>query len=56
VPLTLTARIDMIIENYREQLKDELHQLRNDPSPDRPGYGALGRPAEFLVSQRGLRA
>lgn len=56
VPLTLTARIDMIIENYREQLKDELLQLRNDPSPDRPGYGALGRAAEFLVSQRGLRA
>ena len=56
VPLTLTARIDMIIGNYREQQKDELLKLRNDPSPDRPGYGALGRAAEFLVSQRGLRA
>lgn len=55
-PLTLTARIDMIIRNYREQLKDELIQLRNDPSPDRSGWGALGRAAEFLVAQRGLRA
>ena len=56
VPLTLTARIDLIIRNYREQLKDELVQLRNDPSPDRSGWGALGRAAEFLVAQRGLRA
>jgi hypothetical protein len=56
VPLTLTARIDIAIERYREQLKAELLQLRNDPSPDRSGYGALGRTAEFLVSQRGLRA
>ncbi len=56
VPLTLTARIDMIIRNQREQLKDELIHLRNDPSPDRTGWGALGRAAEFLVAQRGLRA
>ncbi len=56
VPLTLTARIDMIIRSYREQLKEELTKLRNDPSPDRSGWGALGRAAEFLVSQRGLRA
>ena len=55
VPLTLTARIDAIIQKHREQLNDELLQLRNDPSPDRSGYGALGRAAEFLVSQRGLR-
>lgn len=55
VPPTLTARIDMIIQNYREQLKDELAQLRNDPGPDRSGWGALGRAAEFLVAQRGLR-
>jgi len=56
VPLTLTARIDTVIRNYREQLKDDLVQLRNDPSPDRSGWGALGRAAEFLVAQRGLRA
>ena len=56
VPLTLTARIDMIIENYREQLREELLQLRNNPGPDRSGWGALGRVAEFLVAQRGLRA
>ena len=55
-PLMLTARIDMIIRDYREQLKDDLIQLRNEPSPDRSGWGALGRAAEFLVSQRGLRA
>jgi hypothetical protein len=55
-PLTLIARIDMIIQSYRERLKDELIQLRNDPSPDRTGWGALGRAAEFLVAQRGIRA
>ncbi|HTZ81618.1 MAG TPA: hypothetical protein VMB66_00410 [Candidatus Acidoferrales bacterium] len=55
-PLTLTARIDMIIRDYREQLKDDLIQLRNEPGSDRSGWGALGRAAEFLVSQRGLRA
>ncbi len=54
-PLTLTARIDMIIRDYREQLKEELLQLRNEPGPDRSGWGALGRAAEFLVAQRGLR-
>lgn len=55
VPLTLTARIDMVIRNYREELKEELLQLRNNPTPDRTGWGALGRAAEFLVAQRGLR-
>jgi predicted NUDIX family NTP pyrophosphohydrolase len=29
--------------------------LRNEPDMDRAGWGALGRVAEFLVSQRGLR-
>jgi predicted dithiol-disulfide oxidoreductase (DUF899 family) len=42
--------------NYHQQLKEELDQLRNEQSQDRSGWGALGRPAEFLVSQRGLRA
>ena len=56
VPLTLTARIDAIIQSYREQLKGELTKLRDNPTRDRSGYGALGRAAEFLVSQRGLRA
>jgi hypothetical protein len=41
--------------NYHQQLKEE-NQLRNEPSQDRSGWGALGRAAEFLVSQRGLRA
>ncbi len=55
VPIMLTARIDSIIRNYREQLKEELLKLRSDPGPDRSGWGALGRTAEFLVGQRGLR-
>jgi len=55
VPLTLASRIDTIVQNCREHLKEELGQLRNEPSLDRSGWGALGRVAEFLVSQRGLR-
>ena len=55
VPLALTPRIDTIVQNCREQLKEELDRLRHDPGSDRSGWGALGRVAEFLVSQRGLR-
>jgi len=47
VPLTLTARVDSIIPSYREQLKDELAPLRNDPSPDRSGWGAFGELPSF---------
>jgi hypothetical protein len=50
----LAARIDTIIENYRQQLAQELKHLSADPESDRAGWGALGRAAEFLVSQRGL--
>ena len=56
VSLILAPRIDTIIANYREQLNDELLQLRQDPGPGRSGWGALGRAAEFLAAQRGLRA
>ena len=56
VSLILAPRIDTIITNCREQLKEELLQLRDEPGPDRSGWGALGRAAEFLVAQRGLRA
>jgi glutaredoxin len=56
VPLILASRIDAVVQNCRRQLKDELNQLRNEPGNDRSGSGALGRAAEFLVSQRGLRA
>lgn len=56
VPLILTAHIDAILESCRQRLTSELQQLRNEPEPDRLGWGALGRAAEFLVSQRGLRA
>jgi hypothetical protein len=50
------ARVDAIIENYRQQLAGELQHLRDEPEPERAGWGALGRAAEFLVSQRGLHS
>jgi hypothetical protein len=56
VPFVLTAHIDAILENCRQQLTYELQQLRSELEPHRLGWGALGRAAEFLVSQRGLRA
>jgi hypothetical protein len=56
LPLILTPRIDAIISGYRQQLTSELMQLREEKQPDRVGWGALGRAAEFLISQRGLRA
>jgi hypothetical protein len=52
----VAARIDAIIENCRRQLTDELQSLRDKPEADRPGWGSLGRAAEFLVSQRGLHS
>jgi hypothetical protein len=52
----LAARIDTIIENYRQQLAQELEHLRDEKELDRAGWGALGRAAEFLVSQRGLHS
>jgi hypothetical protein len=54
LPLVLSARIETILEKGRRQLLEELETLRNTPQSDRPGWGALGRAAEFLVSQRGL--
>jgi len=56
LPPVLASRLDAMVKNYRQQLKKELDQLRKEPSQDRSGWGALGRAAEFLVSQRGLRA
>jgi hypothetical protein len=52
----LAARIDAIIENCRQQLAQELQHLRDEAEPDRTGWGAIGRAAEFLVSQRGLHS
>ncbi|MFZ0745635.1 MAG: hypothetical protein WAM85_14585 [Terracidiphilus sp.] len=52
----LAPRIDAIMQNCRQRLREELDQLRKEPGLDRSGWGALGRAAEFLVSQRGLRA
>jgi hypothetical protein len=56
VPPVLAVRVDAIIENYRQQIAEELHHLRDEPERDRAGWGALGRAAEFLVSQRGLHS
>jgi predicted NUDIX family NTP pyrophosphohydrolase len=56
VPPVLAARVDAIVENYRLQLAVELQHLRDEPESDRTGWGALGRAAEFLVSQRGLHS
>lgn len=51
----LISRIDAIIGNYRQKLAQELLQLSKEPEIDRTGWGSLGRTAEFLVAQRGLR-
>jgi len=48
VPPVLTARIDTIIESYRQQLAQDLEHLRDEKEPDKAGWGALGRAAEFL--------
>jgi hypothetical protein len=56
VPPVLAARVDAIIENYRRLVAQDLQQLRDEPESDRAGWGALGRAAEFLVSQRGLHS
>jgi hypothetical protein len=55
VPIVFTCQIDAMIENYRERLAQELLQLSKEPEADRAGWGSLGRTAEFLVAQRGLR-
>jgi hypothetical protein len=52
----VAARVDAIIENCRRQLTQELRDLFDKPEADRPGWGSLGRAAEFLVSQRGLNS
>jgi hypothetical protein len=52
----VAARVDSIIENCRRQLTQELRDLFDKPEADRPGWGSLGRAAEFLVSQRGLHS
>ena len=54
LPPILASRVDAIVQKYRQQLKEELDQLQHDPGLERR-WGAVGRAAEFLVSQRGLR-
>jgi hypothetical protein len=57
LPPALVPRIDALMESYRQQLSSDLEQLREEwlPESNRTGWGAVGRAAEFLVSQRGLR-
>jgi hypothetical protein len=57
LPPALVPRGDSLIEGYRRQLSLDLEQLRNEwlPESNRIGWGAVGRAAEFLVAQRGLR-
>ncbi|MGB6868597.1 MAG: hypothetical protein WBD32_06090 [Acidobacteriaceae bacterium] len=57
MPPALVSRIDTMMENYRQQLSADLRQLRDEwmPESNRTGWGAVGRPAEFLVALRGLR-
>ena len=52
----VAARIDTILEEHRRQLIQELEMLCGRPQADKPGWGSLGRAAEFLVSQRGLHS
>jgi hypothetical protein len=57
LPAALAPGIDPAVQSYRQQLSLDLEHLRNElmPEPERIGWGAVGRAAEFLVSQRGLR-
>jgi hypothetical protein len=55
VPPVIASAIHSIMENYREQLAEELAQLRDEYEPAEAKWGTLGHAAEFLVSQRGLR-
>jgi hypothetical protein len=48
---------DSPMASDRRQWSAHLGHLRNEPMPEsgRIGWGAVGRAAEFPVSQRGLR-
>lgn len=58
LPPALVPRIDSLMESNRRQLSVDLEQLRDEwlPESNRIGWGAVGRAAEFLASQRGLRS
>jgi hypothetical protein len=49
-PLALAARVDEIMSRNCQILAEQLEHLRDEPDPDRVGWGALGRAAEFLVA------
>ncbi len=57
LPPAFIPRIDSMMEACRKQLSADLAQLRDEwlPESNRIGWGAVGRAAEFLASQRGLR-
>jgi len=55
VPLGYSVHIDEIMASTRRTLIHELKHLRDEHARDRSGWGVLGRAAEFLVAQRGLK-
>jgi hypothetical protein len=57
LPPAFVPRIDAMMESYRREISADLRHLRDEwlPESNRAGWGALGRAAEFLASQRGLR-
>jgi hypothetical protein len=57
MPPALVSRIDSMMESYRRQLSADLQHLRDEwmPESNRTGWGAVGRAAEFLAAQRGIR-
>ena len=57
LPPAFILRIDSMMEAYRQELSANLQNLRDEwlPESNRVGWGAVGRAAEFLASQRGLR-
>lgn len=57
LPPAFVPRIDTMMEAYRQELSADLQHLRDEwlPESNQVGWGAAGRAAEFLVSQRGLR-
>ncbi len=55
VPLRLRTLVDEIVERNRAELENELETFREQlKHGNHEGGGLLGRPAEFLVGQRGL--
>ena len=56
VPIGFAVHIEEVMANTRRTLVIELKHLRDEHATDRSGWGVLGRAAEFLVAQRGLKS